>query len=336
MVYLIIRRFAPENGSTVSTPTEKERGLIVDLTPLYRRMVLTVAGNRLVSAAAQKYGLKLGASRFIAGETLEAALKVISDLNGRGIVATLDYLGEGVHEESVAREMAGAYLELLDGIARSGVKSNASLKPSQMGLSFDKELCYRNIEQIVRRAKELNNFVRIDMEDTPYTDDTIEIYMRLRQQGLDNVGVVIQAYLYRSKADIEALGKVDANLRLVKGAYKEPPHLAFPKKVDVDENFLKLIQARLLGGYYTAVATHDDKVIDATKRFAAEHKIDRNKFEFQMLYGVRTQLQEQLAREGYTVRCYVPYGKQWYPYFTRRIAERPGNLTFILKNMLKG
>jgi proline dehydrogenase len=307
----------------------------MDLNPLYRRVVLTVAGNRAVSAAAQRYGLKVGASRFIAGETLADALAAVRDLNRRGIGATLDYLGEGVHEEAVAREMCRAYLEMLDGIAASGVRSNASLKLTQMGLTFSKELALENVEAIVRRAAGYGNFVRIDMEDTLYTDDTLEIYQALRRNGFDNVGVVIQAYLYRSERDIEALGQVNTNIRLVKGAYKEPPHLAYPRIREVDENFRKLIRARLLGGFYTAVATHDEQIIEYTRSLVAEHRIPADRFEFQMLYGVRTGLQEELARLGYTVRCYVPYGRQWYPYFTRRIAERPGNLFFVLRNLLK-
>lgn len=308
----------------------------MDLTPLYRRTFLTLAGNRLVAGAAQRYGMRLGASRFIAGETLDAALAVVRGLNVRRILATLDYLGEGVHAESVAREMKDAYLEMLDGVRGAGVKSNASLKLTQMGLSFDKQLCFANVEQIVRRAADYGNFIRIDMEDTPYTDDTIELYLHLRQMGLDNVGTVIQAYLYRSEADIEALGKVNANLRLVKGAYKEPPHLAYPQMAAVNESFKRLIRSRLLGGYYTAVATHDDRIVEFTRTLVQEHGLPLNRFEFQMLYGVRMQLQEELARAGYLVRCYVPYGRQWYPYFTRRIAERPGNLMFVLRNLLRG
>jgi proline dehydrogenase len=307
----------------------------MDLTPLYRRIVLTIAANRLVTASALKVGMKLGAARFVAGTTLETALAVVGDLNQRSILVTLDYLGEGVNEERVAREMSQAYLDLLDGIARTGVNANVSLKPTQMGLSFNQPLAAENIGAIVKKAAEKENFVRIDMEDTPYTDATLKIYHELRQAGYDNVGTVIQAYLYRSEQDIEALGKVNANLRLVKGAYKEPPELAFPKKFDVDENFKRLIQARLLGGYYTAVATHDEAIVTYTKQLVAAHQISRDQFEFQMLYGVRMSWQEELAKEGYKVRCYVPYGEMWYPYFTRRIAERPGNLWFILKNLIR-
>lgn len=309
----------------------------MDVTPLYRKFVLTIAANPAVSKMAQQVGMKLGASRFVAGETLDRALEVVRDLNQRGIIATLDHLGEGVFEESVARQMCQAYLELLDGIAASGVTSNVSLKLTQMGLSFDRKLTDEIILAIVQRAKERNNnFVRIDMEDTPYTDATLEIYYNLRNMGFDNVGTVIQSYLYRSEKDIEELNKWNANLRIVKGAYKEPPEQAYPRKVDVDEAYRRIVASRLRQGYYTAVATHDEAMVNWTKELVAREQIPRSIFEFQMLFGVRMSWQEQLAKEGYKVRCYVPYGKMWYPYFTRRIAERPGNLWFVLKNLIKG
>lgn len=308
----------------------------MDLTPVYRKFILTLASNRTVTAAATRYGMKLGAARFVAGETLAQALDVVKRLNNRGIMATLDFLGEGVYEEHVARGMCDAYLDLLDGIAESGVHSNVSLKLTQMGLSFDRSLTEENIGRIVRKASEHGNFVRIDMEDTSYTDATLEIYRKCRSEGFDNLGTVIQAYLYRTEKDIAELGKINANLRLVKGAYKEPPNLAFPRKADVDENFRKIIRARLTGGFYTGVATHDDEIVNWTKELVREQKIDQKNFEFQMLFGVRMAWQEELAREGYQVRCYVPYGRMWFPYFSRRIAERPGNFWFIMKNMLKG
>lgn len=308
----------------------------MDLTPLYRKVVLSIAANKLVTRSALKFGMKLGASRFVAGTSLEQALDVVKDLNRRGIIATLDRLGEGVYEEHVAREMCQAYLDLLDGIARTGVNSNVSLKPTQMGLSFDRKLTEEILIAISQKAKEHKNFVRIDMEDTPYTDATLEIYHMLRQMGYDNVGTVIQSYLYRSEKDIEELGKVNANLRIVKGAYKEPPEHAYPKMFDVDESYKRIVKARLLGGFYTGIATHDEKIVDWTKQFAKENGISREIFEFQMLYGVRMSWQEELAREGYKIRCYVPYGEMWYPYFSRRIAERPGNLWFVIKNMIKG
>lgn len=308
----------------------------MDLTPLYRKVVLTVARSRVVSATAQRVGMKLGASRFVAGETLDQALAVAADLNRRGILVTMDQLGEGVHEEKVAREMCQAYLNILDGIARTGVNANVSLKPTQMGLAFSRPLTDEILLTIVRKAAETKNFVRIDMEDTPYTDATLEIYRNLRQLGYDNVGTVIQSYLYRTEKDIQDLMQIGANLRIVKGAYKEPPTLAFPKKADVDENFKKVIATLLTNGLYAAAATHDEKIVDWLKVFAREHNIDKSRFEIQMLFGVRMAWQEELAREGYKVRCYLPFGRMWYPYFTRRIAERPGNFWFVVKNLIKG
>lgn len=307
----------------------------MDLTPLYRKFILTIAANQAATSFAQRYGMKLGAARFVAGETLEQALAIVKDLNSRGILTTLDHLGEGVFEETVAREMCQAYLDLLDGIARTGANSNVSLKLTQMGLSFNRKLTDEIVLAIVRKAAETNNFVRIDMEDTPYTDATIEIYHHLRKLGYDNVGTVIQSYLFRSDKDIEALGKVNANLRIVKGAYKEPPHLAYPKMYDVDESYKRIVKTRLQGGFYTGIATHDEAIVNWTKELVRQHGLDRQKFEFQMLYGVRMNWQEELAREGYQVRCYVPYGRMWYPYFSRRIAESPRNLVFVVRNFFK-
>jgi len=307
----------------------------MDLNALYRKFVLTIAANKAVTNAAQKYGMRLGASRFVAGETLDEALRKVKDLNDRGIMVTLDQLGEGVFEESMARDMARGIVTMLEGIARAGVNSNISLKLTQLGLSFNPSLAAENVTMIVARAKELGNFVRIDMEDTPYTDKTLKIFYDLRSAGFDNVGIVIQAYLYRSEKDLDDLNKIGTNVRLVKGAYKEPPDLAFPQKADVDENFRKLARKQLLGGHYIGIATHDEAIINWAKQLVQEHQIDRSKFEFQMLYGVRQGLQEQLAKEGYQVRCYVPFGRMWYPYFSRRIAESPQNFWFVAKNLFK-
>jgi len=308
----------------------------LDLNLLYRSFILSVAQSAFVSRSAQKYGMKLGAARFVAGETLDQALEVVRDLNRRGILVTLDQLGEGVFEEAVARQMCQAYLDMLDGIAASGVNSNVSLKLTQMGLSFNRALTDEILLKIATRAKERNNFVRIDMEDTPYTDVTLEIYRNLRSAGFDNVGVVVQSYLYRTEKDVAELDKLNANLRIVKGAYKEPPQHAYPKKADVDEAFKRIVAGRLRGGYYTAIASHDERIINWAKEFTAQEKISPDRFEFQMLYGVRMQWQEQLAKEGYKVRCYVPFGRMWWPYFSRRIAESPSNFWFVVKNMFKG
>lgn len=304
-------------------------------TRLFRSALLAIAGNKAAEAFALRYGMRLGANKFVAGETLEEVLEQIRLLNEKGVVATLDHLGEGITRLEEAEAFREEYLRLLDGIHESGVDSNVSLKPTQMGLALDRDACYNNIRAIVARAKDLNNFVRIDMEDSPYTDATIDIMRQLHQEGLTNVGTVIQAYLYRTEEDIRRLTDEGFNLRLVKGAYKEPKAIAYPELSDVDENFKRIIEARLLSGAYTGVATHDDKIIEFTKELVKRKQIPLDQFEFQMLYGVRMQLQEDLAKEGYKVRCYVPYGKMWYPYFVRRLAERPANLMFVVKNMIR-
>lgn len=308
----------------------------MDLAALYRSLVLTLAGNPLVSRMAARAGMRLGASRFVAGETLDQALAVARDLNRRSIQVTLDHLGEDVSTEAVAREMGEAYLALLDGISCSGVRANVSLKLTQVGLAFDPGLALEIVRAIADRARARQNFVRIDMEASPYVDATLEIYFTLRKMGYDNVGTVLQAYLYRTERDLERLDRVGANLRIVKGAYREPPAVAYPKKCDVDAAFRRIVARRLRAGHYTAVATHDERLLAFVQELAHREGIPRDRFEFQMLYGVRTQRQEELAREGYRVRCYVPYGQMWYPYFCRRIAERPANAWFVLRNLLRG
>ncbi len=300
-----------------------------------RRALLGVAGNRTVAHLATRYGMRLGASRFVAGETLDAAMAAVADLNSRGISATLDHLGESVTEAAEARAAADSYLDLLDAIQRSGVDANVSLKLTAMGLAIDPALAEANLRRILARAQAAGNFVRIDMEDSPYTQITIDLTEKFFAE-FGNVGTVIQSYLYRSEADTADLTARGISLRLVKGAYKEPAAVAYPKKADVDAALRRLIELRLLSGVYTAVATHDEAMIAFTKEFAARHQVGRDRFEFQMLYGIRSGLQQQLAREGYKVRCYVPYGGQWYPYFVRRLAERPANVLFILRSMLRG
>jgi proline dehydrogenase len=304
-------------------------------TRLFRSTLLALAGNRVVENLALKFGMRLGANKFVAAEILEDAIKQIRILNHKGISSTLDYLGESIRHLSEAAAFKEEYLRLLDKIREEQIESNISLKPTQMGLALDAEVCYTNIRDIVIRAQHLNNFVRLDMENTPYTDATINITLRLHLEGLTNVGTVIQACLYRTEEDLEKLTYEKFNLRIVKGAYKEPKELAYPLLNQVDANFKRLIQARLDSGVYTAIATHDEAIIEWAKKYIASQGISLKSFEFQMLYGVRMQLQEDLATQGYKVRCYVPYGKMWYPYFVRRLAERPANVIFILKNMFR-
>ncbi|MBD1370756.1 proline dehydrogenase family protein [Hazenella sp. IB182357] len=303
---------------------------------LSRKLVLTVAGNRLITSLVSKYGMKLGASRFVAGETLGTALEGIKKINDQGLMVTLDHLGESVYKKKEATAATEAALKLFDAIHERKINSNVSVKLTQLGLDIDPTFCYENINRIVAKAKEYNNFVRIDMEDTPRLEITLDILNRLLDQhGHEHVGTVIQSYLYRSANDCKELAKRDVNLRIVKGAYKEPTEVAFPDKKDVDQNYIKLVQQHLSGGHYTAIATHDEALINDLKSWFDTQKIDKARYEFQMLYGVRSKLQKQLVEEGYRVRVYVPYGKDWYPYFTRRIAERPANALFVLKSFFQ-
>jgi proline dehydrogenase len=276
------------------------------------------------------------ALRFVAGDTLADAIAAVRALNASGIRASLDYLGENVVAVEDARRAAAAFVAALNRIAAEGVDSNVSIKLTQMGLDLSLDLCQQNVEAILQVAAERGNFVRIDMESSACVGPTLNFYEHLRAKGYQNVGVVIQSYLYRSQADVEKLIEMHARVRLVKGAYNEPPSVAFPRKRDVDENYIRLAERLLEHGNYPAIATHDERIIEWTKRFTAERGIGRERFEFQLLYGIRRDLQQQLAAEGYNVRVYVPYGGEWYGYLMRRIAERPANLFFVLSHLFRG
>ena len=257
--------------------------------------------------------------RFVAGESLDEAIAVVKKLNAQGLLVTFDHLGESVTSEREAREAKDDYLRALDAIATNQVQSQVSVKLTQMGLGLSADVCLDNLRQILGKAKQSGTFVTIDMEDSKHTQTTLNIFKTLREE-FDNVGIVIQSYLYRSEADIIALRALGANVRLCKGAYKEPAEVAFPEKTDVDANYRKLTQVFLqangkANGAYLDLATHDEKLIAWAKEFAATNHIARDRFEFQMLYGIRADLQRQLAHEGYTMRVYVPYGTHWYPYF---------------------
>ena len=275
--------------------------------------------------------------RFVAGDDIETAVRAIRELNARGCTATFDHLNEGVTSAAETEGEVREYKRVLAAIDESGIRSNVSIKLTQFGLGFDPELAYRNARAVVEEAARRGNFVRIDMEDSPVTQVTLDIFRRLRSEfGLDTVGIVVQSYLRRTEQDVRELLQIPARIRLCKGAYNEPPEVAFPDKKDVDENYVRCMKLLLASGTYHGIATHDERMIQATKAHAAELGLAKNAFEFQMLYGVRRDLQEKLAREGFPVRVYVPYGKHWYPYFMRRLAERPANVWFVLKNMLKG
>ncbi|MFL6285246.1 MAG: proline dehydrogenase family protein [Pyrinomonadaceae bacterium] len=276
-------------------------------------------------------------TRFVAGEDIATTVAAIRELNAIGCTATFDHLNEGVTKAPETEGEVREYKQILAAIDESGIKSNVSIKLTQFGLAIDPELTYRNARAVVEEAARRGNFVRIDMEESAVTQVTLDIFRRLRSEfDLNTVGIVVQSYLRRTHEDVQDLLKIPARIRLCKGAYNEPPEVAFPDKRDVDENYVRCMKLLLSSGVYHGIATHDEKMIEATKRYAREQGIGHEAFEFQMLYGVRRDLQERLAREGHKVRVYVPYGKTWYPYFMRRLAERPANVWFVLKNFFKG
>lgn len=301
---------------------------------LLKNFFLFLSKNKFFTKLAKKYGLRLGANRFVAGETIAKAVNVIKELNKKDLVVTIDYLGEFVDNKEEAKECADHCISALDAIAEENLNSQLSLKMTSMGLDISEEIVLSNMRRILDRAKDHNIFVTIDMEDYSRCQKTLDVFRELRKD-YDNVGTVIQSYLYRAADDVEALNEYNPNLRLVKGAYKESEKVAYPDKKDVDNNLKKLISIHMLNGNYTAVASHDDAMIEFTKQFAEENNIPRDQFEFQMLYGIRTEKQEELVKDGYTMRVYVPFGTDWYGYFMRRLAERPANVAFVLKGILK-
>ena len=286
-----------------------------------------VRGNRLA---------KHFARRFVAGETIGEALAAVRELNAKGITASLDLLGESVSNDVEARAARDEYLRILDRIRESKVNANVSVKLTAMGLDIDHELCVGIMQDILTRAQAYDTFVRIDMESSDYTDITLKLFEdRLYPTYKANVGVVLQSYLYRTFADVEHMNSLRARVRICKGAYKEPVKVAYPDKKDVDANYIKCMRELMLKGNYPGVATHDPAMIAEAKRWAKEKGITPDRFEFQMLYGVRRDLQEALVKEGWRVRCYVPFGTQWYPYLMRRLAERPANVAFITGNVIR-
>jgi proline dehydrogenase len=273
-------------------------------------------------------------SRFVAGSQLEDALEVCRRIRADGITATLDYLGENVKSLDEAAACRDMYLRMLQAMQSTGVEPNVSLKLTQFGLELSESACEENVAALVKAAAAIGGFVRIDMESSQYTDQTLALVTRLhRQYGA--CGTVIQAYLRRSARDVEFLEKERIRVRLAKGAYLEPPEVAFPGKAQVDRNYLELARSLLTAGEYPAIATHDEQIIVALEKFAAAQAIPRDRFEFQMLYGIRRDLQRRLVREGYRLRLYIPFGEAWYPYFMRRLAERPANLLFFVSQLLR-
>ncbi|MDE3025465.1 MAG: proline dehydrogenase family protein [Acidobacteriota bacterium] len=305
-------------------------GLAAGVNHAMRSAILAAADSPRVRRFVSKHGMRLGAGRFVAGETLDECIPVLRSLGERGLYANTTLLGEGVRDEHEAAAVVVRYEEVLDRLA--GTKANVALKLTHLGLELDEELAYANLERLVARG----SFIRIDMEQSAFVDATLRIYRRLRDAGFENVGAVLQAYLYRSGDDLAALAPLRPNLRIVKGAYLEPAAIAYPDKPDVDAAYVRLLEGSLSGDGYTAVATHDDRMIEHAIRFTEEHGIGRDRFEFQMLYGVRPRLQQDLAARGYKVLVATPYGPEWYPYLMRRLGERPANLLFFVRNLIRG
>jgi proline dehydrogenase len=276
------------------------------------------------------------ARRFVAGETADEALAAVRALNAKGITASLDLLGESVHNEAEARASGRDYIRLLDQIRQQNLDANVSVKLTAMGLDVSEELCISIMHEVLDRARQHHTFVRLDMESSAYTERTLQLFeQRLYPAFPENVGIVLQSYLYRTAADVERAIQLKCRVRLCKGAYKEPATVAYPDKADVDSNYVRCMQDLMRHANYPGLATHDEAIIRVAKKVAAEEKIPTDRYEFQMLYGVRRDLQEQLVAEGYRLRVYVPFGTQWYPYLMRRLAERPANLAFIAGNIIK-
>jgi proline dehydrogenase len=301
-----------------------------------RSLVLAAAESARLQRSVQRYGFRLGAARFVAGETLDDAVPVLRRLNESGLLTNTTLLGEGVRDEAETRAVVAAYREVLDRIKTEGLLTNVAVKLTHLGLSIDEELARSNVAELVGHAAGVGNFIRIDMEESRTLEPTLRIYRRLREDGHTNVGTALQAYLFRTEDDLAALLPLAPNLRLVKGAYLEPPEIAYPQKRDVDAAYVRLMEASLEGGGFTAVATHDEALIEHAIAFAREHEIPGERFQFQMLYGVRPRLQLDLVRRGYDVLVATPYGPEWYRYLMRRLAERPANLLFFARNLLRG
>ena len=302
---------------------------------MLRAILIKLSENKRLGQWSMKNALsRRVAQRFVPGETLDAAVAAARASNAAGLTVSLDLLGENVYTREAALRAAESYLAMFDRIATEKLNGNVSMKLTQLGLDLDLQLCEASVLRIAECAARHGNFVRVDMEGSPYTQRTIELVQRVRART-DAMGTVIQSYLRRSEKDVRDLLAAQCRIRLVKGAYKEPADIAFPAKSDVDANFVALMKIMLPSGIYHAIATHDPRMIQATKDFAASQGIGKDKFEFQMLYGIRGDLQRSLLKEGYRVRVYIPFGTDWYPYFMRRLAERPANLTFFLRNLFR-
>jgi proline dehydrogenase len=302
-----------------------------------RTFFQVVAGSVTLKSLASRYGMRGGrgfARRFIAGENVEAAIAAARSLQAAGLLVTLDFLGESVGTAAEADAATRAYLGVIEKIAAAGVERNISLKLTQLGLTIDRATCVDNLRRILDAATTHGFFVRIDMENSPFTAVTLDVFETMWQQGYRNAGVVLQSCLPRSEADAARMNALGARVRLVKGAYKEPRDVAYQSKADVDAAFVRIMRVLIAGGNYPAIASHDPAMIEATQGAATERGVDPSRFEFQMLYGIRRDLQNSLQRQGYRMRVYVPFGREWFPYFMRRLGERPANVGFVIRSVL--
>jgi proline dehydrogenase len=302
---------------------------------LFRKGILLATQNRVVTRFVRRYGMRLGAARFVAGETWDDAIPALRRLNEQGLRTNTTLLGEAINDADEVARVVDRYVAILDSIAAEGLRTNVALKLTQLGLNLDEELAYANVIRIVAHAASLGSFIRIDMEESARVDATLRIYRRLREAGHDNVGTVLQSALYRTQDDLESLLPLKPNLRLVKGAYLEPPEVAYPAKRDVDRNYVRLAHRMLDECEFTAIATHDTRIIEHVIGHTRRHGIDHDRFEFQMLYGIRPNLQRDLVARGYSVLVATPFGSEWYFYLMRRLAERPANVLFLLRGVLR-
>jgi proline dehydrogenase len=297
----------------------------------------TLSSSRTLKALASRYGMSgpgAFARRFIAGETVDDAIAVARNLQSGGLLCTLDYLGESVNSLAAAETATRAYLHLIEAVDRAEVERNLSLKLTQLGLDVDRAICVDNLRKILTAAERCGCFVRVDMESSLHTDATLDIFETIWRLGHRNAGAVLQSCLYRSEKDFERVNRLGARIRLVKGAYREPKSVAYQLKSDVDAAYLRLAKRLLTEGAYPAIATHDEGILEEIKRFARERTIRPDGYEFQMLYGIRRDLQSALRDEGHRMRVYVPFGREWYPYFMRRLGERPANVAFVLRSLV--
>jgi proline dehydrogenase len=322
------------DAHTASSPSNR-RAISGLANSVLRKGILAAAGSPRIQRFVGRYGMRLGASRFVPGETLDECVVSLRALNERGLHANTTILGEGVRDAVQAEQVAAEYERVLERLAAEELRVNVALKLTHLGLELGEEIAYANLIRVVDAAALLGSFIRIDMEDSPFVDATLRIYRRLRDEGRDSVGCVLQAYLYRSEDDLRDLLPLQPNLRIVKGAYLEPESIAYPRKADVDAAYVRLLEQALSGGAYVCVATHDERMIEHAIAYAQEHGIAPDRFELQMLYGIRPQLQLDLVRRGFKVLVATPYGPEWYPYLMRRLGERPANLLFFARSLVR-